>query len=415
MSASTPPTVVKPLRIRLIGAAALWLIGILISLTPPAAQLDLVLLDLDFALLRQVAPHPAPDDILLVGIDDATMRSPSDPPAVWQRQLAGLLRGMASGKPRAVILDAGLPERSLGAREDAELGETLAAMQAAAPLIVARHRDASGNPREIHAPLRQLLKPEAVGSAELPIDRDGRSRRLAFFAGEAAMSTETLVARAAQAVSPIIYHAPALIDFALGEKFDYLPMSAALEITNSRNVDAIRRQFAGKIVIVGMILPNVERESGDRPAGSTPGVILRAQALRTLLHGEPVMPLPDWMIWPLYALPACLFLGRRSRSVWLLAPTLLCLVFAGKAAAVHFGNDPPVAGLIIAVFVAIVAWMIYDGRANRSPSRPSQDRPELGPASRPAPVATQRATLAPPTEKPETAPGADSKTARPPG
>lgn len=366
MSAS-PVARVAPLRVSLLVVLLLTMLGIFFSLSPPARLADLWMVDLDFGLLRRIAPRPAPDDMVLVGIDEAMIRGPADQDIVWQRQLGGLLRGLAQGKPRIVILDAGLPSQAL--KDDADLISGLIAARRAAPLIAAKPRGADGTEQEVHASYTAAIGANAIGTTRLPIDPDLRHRRLAFFAGEATGTTDTLLALAARAVSPTIYHAPAMIDFALGGKYEYLPMSAALEITGSNNVDALQRRFGDRIVFVGLVMPGADRErmsvnlmSGERSNMPAPDMALQAQALRTVIHGHPIMPFPEWLIWPLYLLPASLFLIRRGNRLLLTGTGLVIVAFAGKLWALHAGSDVQVAGLIGATLLAMLVWQGFAGR-----------------------------------------------------
>ncbi len=360
---------VAPLRVSLLVVFLLTAAGLLMSLAPQARLADLWLVDVDFSLLRQLAPHAAPDDFVLIGIDEAIIRSPADAPSAWQRPLGGLLRGIATGRPRMVVLDAGLPASPLRPAEQAELLAGLAALQRVAPVVTAPPRGSDGREQEILPDLAAALGPNTVGVREMPVDPDARHRRLAFFAGEPPKSRETLVALAARAVSPTIYHAPAMIDFALGPKYDYLPMSAALEITGSGNADELRRRFGDRIVFVGFVLPAADRErlalnlmSGERASMAAPGVALQAQALRTVIHGTPVMPIVDWLLWPLYLAPACLFLLRRGRSVLLAGMALVVLSLAAKIWALHAGTEVPIAGFLATTALAMIVWQGFAGR-----------------------------------------------------
>ncbi|MEO8136306.1 MAG: CHASE2 domain-containing protein [Betaproteobacteria bacterium] len=360
---------VAPLRVSALVVLLLTVAGVLLSLVPQARLVDLKLVDVDFGLLRQIAPHRAPDDFVLIGIDAATVRSPADLPAVWQRQLGGLLRGLAASKPQIVILEAGLPAQALKPAEDAELIAGLLAVRRTAPVIAARPRAVDGTEQDIHPEYAAAIGSAAIGTTQLPLDPDARQRRLAFFAGEPPRIRETVLALAAKAISPTIYHAPAMIDFALGAKYDYLPLSAALEITSSNNAEALRRRFGDRIVLVGLILPNADRHplalnlmSGERSSMAAPGVALQAQALRTVIHGNPIMPFPDWLLWPLYLLPACLFLLRRGGTVLLGGIALFFSGLAGKLWALHVGSEVAVAGLLASVLLAMLVWQGFAGR-----------------------------------------------------
>ena len=80
--------------------AALALMGLLFSWTPVAERIDLVLLDVEFDLLRKFDPKAAPDDIIIVGIDDRTFQEIPEPLGLWHEPLGRVLAKLASAKPR---------------------------------------------------------------------------------------------------------------------------------------------------------------------------------------------------------------------------------------------------------------------------------------------------------------------------
>ena len=79
--------------------------GIGVHFLPSTAAVDLELLDGGFALLRQVAPKPAPAPIAIIGIDEATLGAFPEPIALWHRYFGDILRGLALARPRAVGID----------------------------------------------------------------------------------------------------------------------------------------------------------------------------------------------------------------------------------------------------------------------------------------------------------------------
>src|SRR5436190_22117022 len=97
---------------RALAAAALALAGLGFSLTPLAERLDNALLDIAWNALRRIDRLPAPDDIVIVGVDEASVRAIPEPPALWHVPLGRALERITAARPRAILFDLPLPERS---------------------------------------------------------------------------------------------------------------------------------------------------------------------------------------------------------------------------------------------------------------------------------------------------------------
>ena len=100
---------------RAIAVAALALAGLAFSLTPIAASLDNTLIDVAWRILRRLDRSPAPDDIVIVGIDEASVEAIAEPPGMWHVALGQALARLGGARPRAILLDFPLPDRSYDA------------------------------------------------------------------------------------------------------------------------------------------------------------------------------------------------------------------------------------------------------------------------------------------------------------
>ncbi|HSS26710.1 MAG TPA: CHASE2 domain-containing protein, partial [Usitatibacter sp.] len=98
--------------IRAIAVAAVALAGLAFSLFGPSEQLDSLFLDGEWRLLRRFDARPSPEEIVIVGVDEATVRSIPEPPGLWHAALGLALTRLASTKPRGMVLELPLPERS---------------------------------------------------------------------------------------------------------------------------------------------------------------------------------------------------------------------------------------------------------------------------------------------------------------
>src|SRR5690348_18488482 len=95
------------------GLLATALAGFAFSFTPWCGRLDMALLDREWAVLRSIAPHPAPEDIVIVGIDEASVKAVPQPLGAWNQPLGEVLVRIASARPQAIALRIPLPERSM--------------------------------------------------------------------------------------------------------------------------------------------------------------------------------------------------------------------------------------------------------------------------------------------------------------
>src|SRR5436305_1986116 len=98
--------------LRTVAVAAAALAGFLFSLTPAAGWLDGLALDATWRTLRKFDVRPAPGDMIIVDIDPASVNAIPQPPPLWHEPLGLALARIGSAKPRAIVFDYMLPERS---------------------------------------------------------------------------------------------------------------------------------------------------------------------------------------------------------------------------------------------------------------------------------------------------------------
>ena len=115
-------------------------------------RLDLKLLDLQFGVLRALAPPSLAPEVVIVGIDEETLRQLPEPLALWHGHLARFLHAMVLAGPSAVGVDVFLPERSYDAfmpGVDQTLLRAIIQARRALPVVFAITVDASGKPSSI--------------------------------------------------------------------------------------------------------------------------------------------------------------------------------------------------------------------------------------------------------------------------
>jgi class 3 adenylate cyclase/CHASE2 domain-containing sensor protein len=312
-------------------------------------------------------------DIALIGIDEGTLQAFPEPVALWHGYLGTILHGLARASPRAVAIDVELPTHSydfLRPGSDRELLGAIVALRSAAPLVIALGVAQSGQVKAIHAPFLAAAGENGAGVAAWPLDADARVRRFDERLGEAGGVVPTLVGALARRLG--VEPRPGWIDMALGAPFDYVPAHTVFEWARSGNDEPLRAAFAQRVVLLGAVLPFADRHAVAVPlaaweaSGSAPGLLLHAQALRSLLGGGLVRPAPPLFAYALIALAACawLALGRVLVGAAAVAGIAL-LVGAGALWLLHQGTFVPLAAALGTAVVAAASRAGHDAWLHR--------------------------------------------------
>ena len=115
-------------------------------------RLDLKLLDVQFSVLRAVAPPAPAPAVAIVGIDEETLQQFPEPLALWHGHVARFLRAMVLAGPSAVGVDVLLPERSYNAfmpGVDQTLLRAIIEARRALPVVFGITVDSAGKPSGI--------------------------------------------------------------------------------------------------------------------------------------------------------------------------------------------------------------------------------------------------------------------------
>jgi len=344
---------------------AIAVASLALSRVPVLRAADLALVDAGFAFLARHAPLPARDGIVVVGLDEATLAATAAPVALMHATLARVFTALAAARPRAVGVDIILPDRSYDAivpGGDQALAAGLLALRHAAPLVIALSTRADDTLRPVYAPFLAAAGGGAL--ALLPVDDDGRVRRYddRFGADGEAVPTFTGELAGALGVTP----RRGLLQYALGDGFDYVPLQRVQALADAGRTDELARQFGDRIVLVGAVLPHDDRLLQPVPLAhwdpdrAAPGVLVHAQALRTMLADAIVRPLPAAAAFAL-ALAAALSwcidgIVRRAAA--------LAIIVAGAVAAglvaLRAGIELPVGDILRAGTLAFVLRSALD-------------------------------------------------------
>lgn len=357
---------------RALAVAAMALAGLGLSLTPIADRLDNALLDTEWRTMRRFDRVAAPDDIAIVGIDEASLRAIPEPPALWHAALGRVLTRLAQARPRAIVLDFPLPDRSydgIRAGLDRALFDGLATAVESGPFIAALNIDPRTRAaRTIHKPYLALLGESRLGLSLLARDDDGVARRFSLVVPTEDGGFPTLEGRLCRALKAGC--GEGLIHYSLGKPFAYVPFKSVLEMPDD---DLVRGLFRDRIVLVGeaqafsgRVDAPVNLAAWEADARNTPGIVLRAQTLRTALANAAPREASRPLALVLVTLAAFIVLMRDWRMAGV---TALVAMAAGAAAGmaslragVFLPLAAPVATLVLGTaFVAFRGWRARSG------------------------------------------------------
>lgn len=309
-------------RSRWLSLVVVTVVAGLLPLLPPVESVDLAFFDRQTAWLRALAPVGDAPEVAVVGIDEGTVAAFPEPMALWHPHLGRLFEALAAAEPAAVGLDVNLPGRSydfLVPGSDRHLLEGILALRRVAPLVLALSVEADGEVRPIYPPFASLAGEEGTGYVLWDLDRDRVVRRFSEHLGDDGSAVATLVGRLTAALGAETTEG--LIDGSRGRPFSYHPVQEVIAWHEAGDIDRLRAAFAARPVLVGSVLPFVDRhyQPVDLAAWEdnrrfVPGVLIHAQTLRAQLGGWMIRPLGVWLtmllcvafaqLWWLAARPA---------------------------------------------------------------------------------------------------------------
>ncbi len=303
--------------------------GLLLAYSRAPVWLDQKILDWQFQTLRKHYPRPVQNDAVVVGIDEDAFKALREPFALWHPHLGKFLHAMAQAKPAVLGMDIVLPDRSyhfLVPKYDQPLLQGLMAAKADTPLFLAQTVDENGQLRNIFPPYVSVAGKDSLASVMVCLDDDGVSRRF----DRATCPTLELNATLAEKMAARMgaHHAEhGLVDFAIGDDFTYIPFTQVLVWFDQQDEQRLASAFRDRPVLLGVILPFLDRLTLPVPLMQkeplnlrAPGVLLHAQALRSLLSNGLIRPLPEIYLLMLTAMASLFWFFRHSLA------KLACLV-----------------------------------------------------------------------------------------
>jgi class 3 adenylate cyclase len=279
------------------------------------------------------------------------------------------LRAVAAGKASAVGLDLVLPDHSYnqvlpGSDEALIMGILVAKKEI--PVVLARTVEASGKQRALFRKFQLVAGEEGTGLALFPRDSDHVVRRFDERIGENSSLVPTLAGQLSRQLGKD--PKPGMIDFSRGPSFTYIPLHTVLDAFQSGDGTGLGRMFEGRPVLLGSVLPSsdavlqpVNLASWEDNTNLAPGVLIHAQALRSILNHGLIKDVPAWLLGAMI-FSASLFWLAGLRP--LMASGILAAVASGTlvASAWSFrqGWYLPLSGIYAAACVGLLGPLAGD-------------------------------------------------------
>ncbi|HYD57228.1 MAG TPA: adenylate/guanylate cyclase domain-containing protein [Burkholderiales bacterium] len=362
--------------------AALLALALVVAHFRLAAPLDRLISDAQVRHAREHHPRPVANEVVVVGLDEAFLDSVREPIALLHPHIAAFLGAMQAAKPSVVGFDMILPNRSYryltaagGEESNFDLVLVRALLQAKQqfPIVLGKTYDPANQKfRDILVDFVAAARPPAkfaaldgeLGDARASVvvcpDEDGVVRRYADPACQPGAERWTLPAKMA-AFKGNAQPWSGFIDYSIGNPFTYVPLQDVLRWAQAKDEARLAATFRDRPVLVGAILPFEDRhwvpaelaawEPGER---FLPGVLIHAQALRSIMGTGLAQPAPHWTLLAGAALFTLLFWIRRGwLGVSVLGLLALGLLALGVFLVLH--GVLLAAGAMIAAGVAAVA------------------------------------------------------------
>jgi adenylate cyclase len=201
--------------------------------------------------------------------------------------------------------------------------------------------------------------PHGLVTAQLPVDGDGVVRR--YDPRLSAPGLQTLAGELSQRLGREREGgAPGWIDYTRGSAFSYVPLIDVVAQARAGRDQQLRDQFEGRVVLIGSVLPYVDRVAQpvsliawEYPPTAPPAVVVHAQLLRSIL-GAGLIRAPSGWLSALAALAlaaiACMpAVGWRWLALSLAAVAGFCLATVLHALGWRIGLAGPLAAGLFAV------------------------------------------------------------------
>jgi adenylate cyclase len=289
-------------------------------------------------------------DVVVVGVDDVTLNRENRRWPFPRAQQARFVDALHKYRPRLIVYDIQLTERSASPAGDLALYE---AVSRARPVLLATtETDQKGRTDVFGGDEIVREAGGAVGSGLFEVDSGDRVRRLHYEVER----LETLAVRAARLLGEPVAprQMPAWIDWAGPRKT--IPTYSWSSVARG---ETPRSNLEGKVVVVGVTAPREGDTVLTAAAGNglLPGAEVHANAIETLLDGRPLRSssaLLDALLIVLLACVVPLLAMRFSLRALIAAPILLAGFVIGGQLAFDEGTIVVMASPLLGLALASV-------------------------------------------------------------
>ena len=252
---------------------------------------------------------------------------------------------------------------------DAALLGSLHALRTVAPLVLARGVDQAGRVKPVFPPFLAVAGVDGAGLATWPVDPDLTVRRFDERQGEGGAAVPTLSGVMARRLGAATNHG--LIDFALGSRFGYTPAHDVAALAAAGDAQKLRAMLGDRVVLVGSVLPFKDRHNlpvalaAWDDSHTAPGVVIHAQALRSLLGPGLIAPAPAAAGLAILLAAACLWFAFARLGVGTATLRVVAAALAGSTWRLARGVQLPVAGALVVAALSSTLRVGYEAWFNR--------------------------------------------------
>nr|WP_315485969.1 adenylate/guanylate cyclase domain-containing protein [uncultured Undibacterium sp.] len=374
------------LRQHRFGRLIWWMLQIAILLGIAAAlthtrlgqNIDYALYDKQVELSRQYFPQTVQVDPVIVGLDEAFIDSIDEPLSLSHQHLARVLEIISASGAMVIGLDVALPEKrfeTLGLKTDPEMDLHRRLLQgmlstiAQSKLVAAKVWDKDAHRfRESQLDYAVVLQTQAsdfqpLASAHVCADIDGKIRRFPDQGCQPDRLNRSLASEVAAAYGKR-QDWRGRINYRLGSPFSYQSMKTILQMDAKQDEAGLRRLFEAKVVLIGstqdyvdiLHLP-VAMADWLPESRMLPGVLVHAQALRSILNQGLIKTIASWQVSVLCVLAGLFLLGNRIALKLSLAMLVLLSLYILNATLFLNNVWLPLSPILITLTLSI-GWSV---------------------------------------------------------
>ncbi|MGH8105626.1 MAG: adenylate/guanylate cyclase domain-containing protein, partial [Arenimonas sp.] len=279
------------------------------------------------------------------------------------RHWGDFMRAMHQADASAIGLDIIMPDRSFNdivPGYDQSLMTGILVARSKRPLVLSVTIDSQGRQRGIAGNFSSAAGENGLGYALFPREIDQRTRRFDEYLSDDRSKTATLVGQMARGLN--LKPQSGYIDMSVGSSFQYVPLHRVISLYENGDIESLRKQFAGKPVLLGTLLPGEDRLSlpvnlaaWEDNGNFVSGVLLHAQTLRNFLNQGLLQPAAGIFVWLGIVLTAMWWLLNSNQfSKWLILLIWSAGLFALSLYLFRQGIYLPVSAMIATALLALL-------------------------------------------------------------